>query len=353
MIKRFLKIVATVVFILAILGFWSYANMDGFKELKPLALNNCSTITGPAAAEDMVVDRETGLAYLSVLDRMAVVRGEVKSPGQIVVLDLNSNPVGYDWGESGVPTDFYPHGISLVNTIEGKFLFVINHRADGRETIERFSVDGARLIYLETLSHTAITHPNDLVAVGPRKFYVGNDSGASNAFEKLQEMVFGVGYSTIVYMDGENGRVAVEGFPSSSGINASLDGKFVYISGTSSRQLRSYRRDIATGDLTPIENIATGMGTDNIDVDSEGTVWVAGHPKVIDLIKHFASGGVKTAPSQIMRLSPDATGLLESAERVYTSMGDDIGASSVAVNYAGKLYIGSITSPFILTCDTP
>ena len=92
------------------------------------------------------------------------------------------------------------------------------------------------------------------------------------------------------------------------------------------------------------------MAPDNIDVAEDGSVWVAGHPQVITLIKHFLTKGETTARSQVYVLPMD-NGLLADPVDIFTSSGDDLSASSVAAEHNGKIYIGGVTPRKILVCE--
>ena len=135
--------------------------------------------------------------------------------------------------------------------------------------------------------------------------------------------------------------------------SASADGKTVYIGGTSSKTLEVYRRNTNNGELSFLQRFNLKMGVDNIDVAADGSVWVAGHPKVMALISHFASQGEQPAPSQVYILPLDTMandGSLAEPVDLFTSLGDDLSASSVAAEYQGRFYLGGITPKRMLVC---
>lgn len=347
--KRVLQVFLLVFVIFSV---WMYWNLDGFKTIEPHFAGRCDVIRGVGSAEDIQIDHEAGVAFISVYDRLGKVQGGSVSDGSIVVYDLEQAAPTYNIKAITGLDEFRPHGLSLYKHPNGnRTLYVINHRGSGQDTVEVINIGrDNQLAYVKTITDPLFESANDLVAIGPDQFYLGNDSGASNGFEKGLEMMGLAAMSRIIYYDRGEASVVVEGFDSSSGINASADAKTVYIGATNSRSLEVYNRDLLSGALSHTASIGLNMGVDNVDVAADGSVWVAGHPKVIDLIRHFASKGEKPAPSQVY-LIPVDNGVLAEPVDIFTSMGDDLSASSVAVEHNGKIYMGGITPRKMLVCQ--
>lgn len=351
--KKFLLVT---VLIIVVFSLWSYASMGGFKTIEPHFAGSCETVTGLGSAEDIQIDHEANVAFISAKDRLAGAGPTSPNNGTIAVYDLAAAPDTFLMEPLAAPADFSPHGLSLYKSGNGeRRLYVINHRASGEDTIEVFTVNPDHsLDHQRTIRHPLLESPNDLIAVGPDQFYVANDTGASNGFEKGMEMMGLMSLSKIVYFDGENVTVAIDGFPTSGGIAASADGTMLYIGGTSSESLEIYRRDTGNGALSFVQSIPLSMAADNIDLAADGGVWVAGHPKVIDLIGHFTSAGEKPAPSQVYVIAPNLRandGSLGEPVDLFTSLGVDLSASSVAVEHQGKFYMGGITPLKMLVCQ--
>lgn len=346
------RILLLLLVLLLVLSVWMYWQLDGFKTIEPHFAGHCEVIQGVGSAEDIQIDHDANIAFISVYDRLGKVQGGSVSNGSIVVYDLEKAARTYNIKPIAGLDEFRPHGLSLYKHHDGKrWLYVINHRSSGQDTVEVFTVDqNNQLEYSKTITHPLFESANDLVATGPDQFYLGNDSGASNAFEKGLEMTGLASLSKIVYYDRGNATVVIEGFDSAGGINASADGKTIYIAATNGRSLEIYQRDLLSGELSLASSIALDMGVDNIDVAADGSLWIAGHPKVIDLIRHFASRGEKPAPSQVYILPVD-NGLLGEPVDIFTSLGDNLSASSVAAEHNGKIYMGGITPRKMLVCE--
>jgi len=116
-----------------------------YRELAYEYDGTCLTIEGVIGAEDIQIDHQTGLAYISNQDRRKYQAG-TPEPGFIAVLNMaepRPEPVRLDHGD--VP-DFYPHGISLYRMDDGGLrLFVISHPPEQPHRVEIFDVaDGTR-----------------------------------------------------------------------------------------------------------------------------------------------------------------------------------------------------------------
>jgi len=336
----------------AISVYWM-ARGGAFKTINPAFDGECTGFPLTGSAEDILIDHERGFAYLSVLDRMGVAQGRTPEPGTVARLDLNVSPPVLSNALTSTTDVMNPHGLSLHIDADGtRWLFMINHpadRANGTETVNRYKETGPGLFtYIETLSHPDITSPNDLVAVGANQVYVVNDKGATGTLGKMQEQLFGKGYSKLVYLDNGQGRSVLDDVASGGGINASPDGKLIYIAETGGQTLRVLERDPANGDLADIASIDLGTSPDNIDVAQDGSFTVAAHANLLALIQHFISG--EPAPTQVLAIDRNTDGSFN-VEEIYLNAGEQMSAGSVGATYGNTLLIGSITERKILICE--
>jgi arylesterase/paraoxonase len=163
--------------------------------------------------------------------------------------------------------DFHPHGFSLYQDNEGdNLLFVINHRQDGRQTVEVFATQlNDQLQHLETIESRLTKWPNDLVAVGPRQFYLTDINRPYN------------------------------------GIGLKIDALLVYVSETLAGNINVFQRDHASGRLNLLNSHFVRVGVDNITVSQDGSLLVAVQPNLIALAKHFKNPQA-TSPSQVLKI---------------------------------------------------
>lgn len=318
--------------VVSAVGLWGYLRFAGNE---PHFAGTCEALDLGESAEDMQVDRERGFAYLSLIDRAALAQGEA-AQGWIGRLDLNAPTPAVEPALVDKPDHFRPHGVSLwVDASGQRSLFVINHpveRGVEPELVELFrEQEPGRFRHVRTFSDPLIASPNDLVAVGPEQFYIANDS--------MSEL------TRLVYVDDDSARAVAEDIASGGGINASADGRTLYVAETQGQTLRVLRRNPADGSVETVETIPLGTSPDNVDVADDGSLWIGAHSNVVALVMHFIMGA--NAPSQVLRVA--LNGATE-IEEIYLNRGDQISASSVGVTYGDKLLIGSITARKILVC---
>jgi arylesterase/paraoxonase len=323
-----------------------------FRQVQEVSSGVCKVIpTNHGSAEDIDIDPQTGIAYLSALDRRGLVAGK-QVTGDILQLDLSEPKLPPTSALNAVPDGFRPHGVSLFEMPDGsRKLFVINHQYGTEERIEVFSKAAGqdRFEHQETLSDPLITHPNDLVAVGPRQFYIANDSGASSGIERGAEMLFGIGLSPLVYFDGSRFSIVDEGLKSSGGINTDLNTDRLYVGETMGNSIRVYELNPDRTISEYLQTIDVGSGVDNIDIEPDGTIWIANHSNTLALVQHFADENL-SAPLQVQKIEVN-NGLFGPITTVLENNGDQFSANSVAAKFNDLLAIGSITEPAIMLCD--
>ena len=341
-----------ILLLVSVIGTLYVLNRGGaFREIKPHFAGRCDSLPLDGSAEDITVDRERGFAYISYMDRAALIRGEAVQ-GTIMRIDLNRVPLVPEDALLDRPAHLRTHGLSLYISPEGKrSLFVINHpvnRGTEPELVEVFDeVAPGQFRHRETFQSPLFNSPNDLAAVGPRQFYVANDKVLKGGLAAgLQQL--GIGGSPLTYFDGEEARGVVDDIASGGGINVSAGGGTLYVSETSGQRIRVLRRDPASGAVTELARIAVPTSPDNIDVAADSSLTVAGHANTMKLIMHFIKG--TPAPSQVLRVIPDNDGNA-AIDEIYLNAGDGISASSVGATYGNKLLIGSITDRKLLVCE--
>lgn len=301
---------------------------------------SCTERPLDGSGEDIQIDHERGYAYISLLDRMAIAKGEEVAPGSILRLDLNDTA----WPVVPALLDgpaLRPHGLTLHKSSDGRQnLLVINHpvdRASGAERIERYvETTPGNFSHAETFSSPLITRANDMVAVGPREFYVAQDVAQRSGDTVTQ----------LIYFDGEDYTAVADDIASGGGINVSPDLSTLYISETGAKRLRVAEINV-DGSLGTETLIDLGTSPDNIDIAEDGSLWIGAHSNVAALAMHFIAGA--KAPSQILRV--DLQAATPQIEEIYLNAGNQISASSVGATWGNKLLIGSITARKILVCE--
>ena len=341
------------VVIVSVLG-WRFLSAAGyFTGIRQEIAATCRAIPAVPGPEDIQIDHERKLAFISAYDRRAVSAGAPGSDairGGIYVIDL-SKPQE-NWAlhpvTPNVPESFRPHGISLYKGENGvNRLFAVNHPAGGPETVEIFDIgEGGALTHLRSVTSDAFISLNDVVAVGPDSFYATNDHGTRNPLGQLLGNFALLRNSTIVYFGGEKANVAADKVLYANGINVSEDGRLIYVASALGMSVYIYERDIETGRLLLQGAVRLGTGVDNIDVQPDGTLLIGAHPNLMAFLSH-ASDPAKLSPSQVVRLEPEE----KRAGTIYLNLGEEISGISVAAGYGDVMLLGQVFEPQVLVCS--
>lgn len=333
---------------LGVLG-WLLYNMipasGVFANLQPKLADRCRAVKVFPGTEDVTIDEETGIAFISADDRRATAAG-APVQGGVYALRLD----GSDRVSKVSPDsfgEFHPHGISLWRGADGrKRLFAINHTiADGHK-VEIFDVGYAgALLHVDTVAFPEMSSPNDLVGVGPRSFYVTNDRGFTSGFMETLEAYLALPAASLAYYDGQGGKIVAKGLTYANGVAVSADGKTLYVSEFLRRRIDVYARDPDTGALSLLRRYPVNTGPDNIEVESDGALLIGGHSKVFDFLKHARDAGA-VAPSHVIRVNP-ATG---ETEDVLIDASGALNASSAAAATNDTLVVGAVFDDHVLVC---
>ncbi len=323
-----------------------------FKTITPHFEGTESKITLPIAGpEDLTIDQQTGLVFISVDDRRANRNFPNSIQGGILLMNL-ADSTRQLRNITPLLNDFHPHGISLWHEPDGRmFLFAVNHSENySIHTIERFQWRNDSLVHLESFRDAALmTSPNDVTAVGERTFYVTNDHGYSKkGLGRTLEDFLQRSISYVNYYDGKSFKKIARNIAYANGINHSLDNSKILVTSTTGRKIYIYDRSPANGELTLNQTIDTKTGVDNIELDETGSLWIGCHPQMLKFVAH-ASDPAKFSPSQVIKLSINSNGEYEQKE-IFLNNGAAYSGSSVAAVYNNTLLIGSVFENSILYC---
>ena len=314
----------------------------------------CRVIPMGAGAEDLRIDASNGLAYLSYFEQAG--RGpRGLGTGTVMLIDLNAAEPRVRAALATQPPHFAPTGLSLYTPASGpKRLFVVNRAQLGTHSIEIFeqSATGA-FSPVETIHDRLLWSPTAIVAVGPKQFYVVNDSGFKEKDEAdAKKYVVGKlrgSRGTVVYFDGENAQIVAEGMGMPNGVAVSLDGSTVYVTESSENQIQLFDRDPATGALKRARHISLDTSPHNITVDADGNLWLNAHPRGGITFSLPPDAGGSRLATQVLKVDPRAESGKEVTE-IYLNDGTEISGGSVAAPHGNQLVIGSASDHKLLMC---
>ncbi|XP_072032914.1 serum paraoxonase/arylesterase 2-like [Amphiura filiformis] len=245
--------------------------------------------------------------------------------------------------------DLSPHGISLwTDSNTGRVtMFVVNHGSTsyGNESIEVFEFhEKTRSVnHLKTIRDAQFKRINDIVATSSATFYGTNDCTYSQSNLRWRvEAFLQTHFGNVVYYDGEKARVVASGYVLPNGINISPDGRTMYVLLSGENQMVVFDRH-EDNSLTEVKRVDLYMSRpDNVDVQPDGSLWVAGSWKLLPDEHGRLSSMVLRA-----EVGPDHKFTLS---EVYVNDGSVIGISSVAVYHKDQLLIGTPYSK-LLYCE--
>lgn len=354
MIKKILKVVLFVsIIIFGYLVFGILVPAGMFKTIEPHFAGNITSVELPVAGpEDITIDQQTGLAFISVDDRRANRHNPGSIQGAILIMNLTDSIPVIRNVTPAILTDFHPHGISLWKGAGDRtFLFAINHSQNNNEhVVERFEWRNDSLVHLESIKDAKLmTSPNDVTAIGERSFYVSNDHGYSeHGLDRTLEEYLQRAISYVNYFDGNSFKKVADNIAYANGINHSADYAKIFVASPTGGKVFIYNRDTITGALTLIDEIKVKTGVDNIELDESGALWIGCHPQLLKFVAH-ANDPANFSPSQIIKLTQDSFGKYQ-VEEVFLNDGSSYSGSTVAAVYKDKFLIGSVFEKAILVC---
>lgn len=333
-----------------------------FTTLAPVFDGTCTDIGGLPGSEDIVLDRKEGRMFIASDDRRATAAGAPKR-GAIYVLPIRgaeSVSARID-ATGGVPAAFHPHGISRFTDAAGKTtIMVVNHpkgfnNYDGT-TVEVYDAwDIGTLTHRRTVQVPGLTRINDIQATGANSFYATSESDIpmGSAAQLWSIIADNDRTGAVWYFDGTSGNKLDSGIGFANSLALTADGKTLYASGATSRAIYVYDRDPATNAIKRRDAAFVGTGPDNLDVEDDGRLWIAAHPKLLSFVQH-AGNPAKGAPSQVIVLEPAIAGAGGKIDQIYLKGPDDqFSGASVAVRDGDIMVLGSVFEPGIRVCKLP
>ncbi|KAH8601624.1 serum paraoxonase/arylesterase-like protein [Bisporella sp. PMI_857] len=306
----------------------------------------------------------------ALADHVSVLK--IDEPGEDGLFGLHKLDITERYKSATGGREIDVHGLDIEALENGLLrLWMINHRPPidesgqpldatklgANSTIEAFDLrrDSSQLDHVKTFHDDAIQTPNSVSATGDGGFMFTNDHGNYKT-GALRELSF-------VYCPGTLGYCASNGtcgiaypkgnFP--NGMTKDKDGLY-YVAQSTKFRIEVYSRQ-DNGSLLKIDEIIIGMGLDNLSIDENGDIFVAGFPDPICLIKAISDPVNVDCAASIFRIRKsigergelryEVTKALEDAEAKYLPV------STVAVHdaKADKFFLGGFTSPYITVCE--
>lgn len=323
---------------------------------------------GLPGPEDVVVDHERGIAFISSQERSRTFEPTPRS-GAIYALDLKKddalciNLITQKLLQEIGP--FHPLGIDLfiASGNERRLAVVNNVESDCRIEIFELqgrTIDDIRLEHVCSLGpHELLTHPNSVAICAWNEFYVTNPRNPKTLlypwryFDDMRCLRSGRILHCQFIDDGKaKWTIADEGlsYPNGIVIDRQADQPRVYVALMGTKEIRVYT-PTDDGQLKrsgePIDVFAI---PDNLRLDRNGDLGIGASPSLMKLIFYF-SNLRGTLPSAVLRVS-QLQSVKSVVEKVFFDSGALISGSSVGCPYADgnrfKLLVGSVIENLLI-----
>ncbi len=332
----------------AIIGIivWLGVSFRQFETIEAAGDLDCTPVIGVYGPADIEPVAGTKEAYLSSYDR----RGKAER-GAILRFDTANPLESRSWRDrtAGTPRQFVPMGIDLYQdqVLDGRRLerlFVVNS-AGPEVLIYDIDTDGD-LVLRERLTDPRLVSPNDVVATGPRSFYVTNEtSTVRESWRGRLEFLLGLRTGQILHYDGNSWSDVASDMAFPNGLALSEDGETLFVAQTRAKTLSQFDRDPETDVLAPKGGLSLQTFPDNLSIDDEGSVIIGTIPQPFSF-EAYGKGLREKAPSALVRVNKAGT-----VETIFQDPGEELSAATVGVHLDETLLIGSRAADRFLMCQ--
>jgi arylesterase / paraoxonase len=237
-------------------------------------------------------------------------------------------PIDYD-----EPT-YHPLGINFYKGSESKYIFSVNHAHSDSlgSSIEMYelSSDGLSAIYVKTIRDPLMYTPNSVFPISETEILFTNDHKFSHANEfwlAEVETFLALPTGSIVYLNHETGEARVLDQISYANGITTLNSTHMAVSSTLVPAVHIYSYESDWSQITLEQKLRPKFAADNLHLDSDGKLLIAGHPhsilcaivakenKLYDFDgnepKLKAKGEKRRAPSWVVEWDGNGDGILK------------------------------------------
>ncbi|MCJ1307933.1 hypothetical protein MMC25_001581 [Agyrium rufum] len=306
--------------------------------------------------------RATG-SVISVLD--------IDEPGQDGLFDLRQlelvgftgtngdgllNTVGFDMEPKN--KDSSKLSLYVVNQrppvdSDGSHLNAFRSGANG--TIEIFDIDrkeSKQLVHVKTIVSEAVQTPNGPALTGDGGFFVTNDKSVKQGFRKLFDLWLGGGSIAYCSSTFECSIASSTGHAFPNGMVKGHDGLF-YVPNTLRNKIQVMGFDTAQKKLVELGRIRVGMPIENLSVDKNGDIWVAGMPKANKFTASMSDPLNIFPPATVFKIHKLPSGGYDILKVLEDKTGEVVAGATTVVHdvKTGRIFVSGAFTPFISVCD--
>jgi len=336
-VRRALYLLAASVIVVSIAAVVrTLTGWGSFSSFSAKSIGVCTAVAGVAGARDLKVDAVDGLAFLAARDGLYAFKTVTPEKGATRL--------------AGAPPGFRPRALGLFRGGDGKLTLTAVGRMDrGAFVVRIFDVADAkgdvRLSERAEITGGLLSDPAYIAAASPDQFYLTNEHTSRTRLGRDLEDWLLLPRANVVYFDGNFFRKVAQNLSFARGIDISADGGSVYVASASGRAIVVFTRNPFNGALEEETTLPLPSGPDGLALDSQGHVWVAAHPKLIDLT---ARG---SAPTQVFEITFAKGTPPAHAALIYSNAGGEISAASAVGSAGARFFIAARSG--VLDCPTP
>lgn len=326
-------------------------NMYLFAEVEPVDYGQCAIVPGPVGPEDVTIDEQRKLAFISVDAKREYLKTghpDNSNMGSIwtLALDAPASNVAAQPMQHDLEGPFHPHGISLFENE----LYVVNHVSKYDHSVEVFEiVSSTELKLRRSIRFDEMVAPNDLVVFAKDQFFVSNDHAhpRGTIWEKV-EVFLTLPWSTVAYFDGSQGHIVVDGLRLANGVALSADQRTLYVAESTRSSLSRYRRGDSMKDWLKYDEINIAAAIDNLEWYGDNILLTGAHSKPIDFLQHSLDPN-HPSPSKVVAI--DVSGPSMSMQTLLHDDGRLVSGASAAARYGKELFVGVVFDEQLLRCQ--
>jgi len=317
----------------------------------------CTVHKGLPGVEDIVRVPGTTKVFLTTHTR-GLREGEVFSSGLFSydVATPSVAPIAVPMPEGkrfalhgvGYFADGFAAGTALTQPIFSGFLHLVNHSDEAADTIEQFRVEGDKVTHLRSRTLPGIRTANSVAPIGEDAFYFTTDFGSTSVLMQTFEKFLRIPRGAVYFSNGGETKQVASALQFGNGIVLSPNGQKLYVAEMLARRIRIYNIDHTTATLQESKSLFIDTAPDNLRLDDKGALYVAAHPRLLDLNAHSKAPWKARAPAQVLRLR-DVEGDTE-MEEVLSDTGINLAAVSTALPIGNHLLMGTIYSDGLYDC---
>lgn len=318
-----------------------------FKQLNFIDLP-CKNIRKIPGAEDLALNKK-GFLFLASQDRQSPIYEQIWPQGSIFGIPLeDSKAKAIDLKNSSFPSEFHPRALGIFENSEGTSLFVVNYRKNGF-TIEVFGWKDNILSHQKTITSPLFIQPSGIAVISHKQFYILNEYGLYTTLGHAIEDLLQLKKSHMLYFDGKSMRKTKYHFRQAFGITFNPQMNALFVSDQADKSI--HRVDLEKGTQEKVLSLPSHPAHLNWDASTQ-KIWLAAHPKLIQLKSHSLDPRAVPSPTQVIAISYEEKSSIFRTNEVMTSINSKVSGGTSVLPWKSEILIGAAFENGIARCRT-